>query len=273
MQKRVLSTFEKGKTAMFACQYDSRFSYCAYIPSDWNWEDEPRTMIVVVHGSARTPQQYRDCFSEYAEKNGLIVLAPLFPCAITSFDDMSSYKYVSYGGIRFDKVLLAMVDEMGRRYNVRTDRFLMHGFSGGGHFVHRFFYLHPSRLLGLSIGAPGYITVLDDSKPWHAGTKGFEQVFGTGIDLAALRSVPVQLIVGGEDTDPSDINEKGGNWMDELAETGTNRVERIKYLYDNYKANGLNVRLDIVPGVKHWGYSVVPDVCTFFETVLPFTEE
>lgn len=268
MSKKTLSTFEKGKTAMFACQYDPRFSYCAYIPSDWDWDDEPRTMIVVVHGSARTAQQYRDCFSEYAEKSGLIVLAPLFPCAVTSFDDMSSYKYISYGGIRFDQVLLAMVEEMGQRYHARTDRFLLHGFSGGGHFVHRFFYLHPDRILGISIGAPGYVTVLDDSKPWHAGTKDFSEVFGAEIDMERLASVPVQLIVGGEDTDPSDINEKGGNWMDELAETGRTRIERIRYLFENYRGHELNVRLDIIPGVKHWGYSLVPDVCRFFDDVM-----
>ena len=33
-------------------------------------------------------------------------------------------------------------------------RFALFGYSGGGHFVHRFFMLHPQRLWALSIGAP-----------------------------------------------------------------------------------------------------------------------
>lgn len=61
---------------------------------------------------------------------------------------------------QFDHVLLAMVDEIAP-LPLAAGRFLMHGFSGGGHFAHRFFSLHPRRLLGASIGAPGMVTLLD----------------------------------------------------------------------------------------------------------------
>jgi poly(3-hydroxybutyrate) depolymerase len=87
-------------------------------------------------------------------------LAPLFPSGIIDPSDEDNYKFIKYHDIRFDHVLLAMIDEVAIKYRVNKDRFLLHGFSGGGQFVHRFFYLHPKRLMGVSIGAPGRITYL-----------------------------------------------------------------------------------------------------------------
>lgn len=47
------------------------------------------------------------------------------------------------GDIRCDRVLLAMVEEVGAKYGGRWDRFALFGFSGGGHFTRRFAILHP----------------------------------------------------------------------------------------------------------------------------------
>ncbi|MEJ7757326.1 MAG: hypothetical protein WKF83_14410 [Nocardioidaceae bacterium] len=75
-------------------------------------------------------------------------MAPLFPAGIIEPDDIDNYKWLEYHGIRFDKILLAMVDEVAQKYHLDARRFLLHGFSGGGHFAHRFFYLHATRLQG-----------------------------------------------------------------------------------------------------------------------------
>ena len=74
-------------------------------------------------------------------------------------DNPEGFKYMREGDIRYDRVLLAMVDEVAQKLETRFDRFMMFGFSGGGHFVHRFFYLHPGRLLAASIGSPGAVTL------------------------------------------------------------------------------------------------------------------
>ena len=41
--------------------------------------------------------------------------------------------------MRFDLLLLAMVDEVERKYGIDARRFCLFGFSGGGQFVHRFY--------------------------------------------------------------------------------------------------------------------------------------
>ena len=46
------------------------------------------------------------------------------------------------------------------------------GFSGGAQFAHRFLYIHPGRLRAVSLGAPGLVTMLDETRAWWVGTGG-----------------------------------------------------------------------------------------------------
>ncbi len=91
------------------------------------------------------------------------------------------------GDIRYDHILLAMVDEVGERLGRTFADFMLFGFSGGGHFAHRFFYLHPQRLSAVSIGAPGAVTLIDDQRDYWVGTRDLAARFGTAIDLPAMR--------------------------------------------------------------------------------------
>lgn len=265
-----LSFYERGATTMFACQYDQRFSFCAYVPKGYK-EDEggDYPLAVVVHGTARTAQQYRDEFADFAEATNTIILAPLFPAGIVAPWEVSSYKYIKSNGIRFDHILLAMIDELSEKVRIRKDRFLLFGFSGGGHFAHRFYYLHPDRLLGVSIGAPGIITFIDSSKPWYVGTGDFEEQFGSAMPLDEMRCVPVQMVIGSEDVETWEINDKkSSQWMEGTDAYGQTRLERLGALRDNYEREGITVRFDVVPGVAHEGFKVLAKVKDFFVNVL-----
>lgn len=74
--------------------------------------------------------------------------------------------------VRYDSILLDMIDCVAAEWgSVDTRTFAIVGFSGGGQFVHRFFYLYPERVHAVSIGAPGRATPLVD-KPWPEGIRG-----------------------------------------------------------------------------------------------------
>jgi hypothetical protein len=192
-------------------------------------------------------------------------VAPMFPAGIIDPYDLHNYKFIEYQGIRFDHALLSMIEEVAERYNVVTDKFYLHGFSGGGQFAHRFFYLHPERLAAVSIGAPGRITELDDAKQWWLGTAGWEEKFGQPIDIDAIRRTPVHMVVGGDDVSTAEINNPGdSNWMDGTELTGTTRIDRLRTLHANYASHGIDAVLDIVPGVAHDGTRVLPAVERFF---------
>jgi len=189
--------YETGETSYFACQADQRFGYCLYVPREFSRDQASRyALVVIVHGTNRTAQDYRSQFRAFAEEPQCVVLAPLFPSGILEPRELNNYKFIKFHDIRYDQVLLSMIDEVAQYYGLNAARFLLHGFSGGGQFVHRFFYLHSTRLLGVSIGAPGMVTLFDQERDWHCGIRGFEREFGVSPDIESMRAVAVQTVIG-----------------------------------------------------------------------------
>lgn len=257
----------RGASALIASRYDQRFSYCVYAPDSLDWSGARRApLLVVVHGSRRLAQQERDAFRDFADRFGVVVLAPLFPIGVGRPDNTEGYKLVRWDGIEYDRIVLAMIEEAARVYPIDTARFLVHGYSGGGQFSHRFFYLHPERCLAVSVGAPGNVTLLDDSRPWWVGTGGLGKLTGrASVDLAAMRRVPVFLVVGALDTDPAEVvtAREARHWMEGINDCGTTRIERVDALERSLLRNGIDVRKAIVPGVGHEGFKVAGAVQDF----------
>ncbi|WP_232663980.1 alpha/beta hydrolase [Pseudonocardia sp. TRM90224] len=266
-----LTFYQFGRTTMYASQTDQRFSYCLYVPSDYDESaDTVYPLVVVVHGTGRDAQGYRDQFVDFAEQHGCIVFSPLFPAGIDEPGELHNYKYLEFNGTRYDHVLLGMLEEIARIWRVDTSRFLLSGFSGGGHFTHRFLYTHPDRLLGAAVGAPGVVTLLDEERQWPAGVGGLEAALGVRLDLDAIRDVPVLLVVGGDDTETWEIGITPDlpQWIEGVNDVGVNRQVRMEALKGSLVAHGVRVRHDVVPGVAHHGYQVLAPVREFFATTL-----
>jgi poly(3-hydroxybutyrate) depolymerase len=263
--------YARGATPFYACQADPRFSFCLYVPRVYHESPTRRfPLAVIVHGTGRVASEYRNAFADFAEANDCVILAPLFPGGITAPWELNSYKWMKAGDLRFDHVLLKMIEEVGEHFRVETERFLIHGFSGGGHFAHRFFYLHPHRLLGVSIGAPGVVTLLDDEHDFWVGTRDLEAQFGTAIDLEAMRRVPVLMTVGGDDTETWEITitPESRLFMPGADLAGANRQDRMRSLKASYERQGIAVRHVVVPGVGHEGFTLLDPVKTFFAETL-----
>ena len=260
-----------GASTVLACRADPRFSYCLYIPPALREAAPARVLLVVsVHGSLRGMETCRDTFAEFARWHGAVVLAPLFPADIRGDGNEDGYKYMVEGDIRYDRLLLAMVAEAEARIGLGFDRFCLFGFSGGGHFAHRFLYLHPERLRAVSIGAPGSVTLIDPKRGWWVGTSDMERIFGHAPDLDLIRRVPVHLAVGDSDLETASITHRPGSrhWMADANRAGANRIARLTSLRRNLQAHGLAVRHDIVPGAAHDLAAVADRAKDFFHDVL-----
>lgn len=271
--KRQLLYYEKGSTSQFACAADQRFSFCLHVPHSYDEAaDDSWPLIVLIHGTERGSQKYRDLFAAFADEHRAIVLSPLFPCGIEEPLDLENYKFIAYRGIRFDQVLLSMIEQISARYRLDAGRFLIHGFSGGGHFVHRFLYLHPQRLCAASIGAPGMVTLLDSSLPWWVGTADLEERFGIRLNVAAIREVAIQMAVGDADVETWEITvpPQSPLFMPGVNEAGSTRIERLRTLAASFERQCIDVRFDLVPGVKHegWHPQFLKTVQSFFAGVL-----
>lgn len=146
----------------------------------------------------------------------------------------------------------------------------MFGFSGGGHFTHRFAILHPRKLWAACVGAPGSVTLLDPDKKWWVGLGGLQELFGIAFDRDALASVPVQIVVGESDLDTWEITHKPGGryYMEGANEAGRTRPERAQALCESFRRVGVDVTLDIVPNMAHDRMKSVPYVQEFLAKVL-----
>lgn len=264
-----LAAHQTGRIPLTASQIDQRLSYYLYVPTSYD-SSRPAPLAVVVHGTGRAAEEYRDCFVDFAEQTGAVVLLPLFPAGIAQPGEINNFKYFAYAGIRFDEVAMAMVDEIAERYHVRSDRFLLFGFSGGGHFTHRFLYLHPDRLLAASIGAPGVVTLPDDTLPWPAGLSNVDEVLGGKPDWDAIGRVPVHMVIGDRDTETWEISLTPDNpgWIPGVNDVGVTRLTKMAVLKERLEARGVRVRQDIIPGAAHEGLKMVPAVQDFFTGIL-----
>lgn len=237
--------------AFRASAIDPRFSFCSHLPdrrATWDGDD---ALLVAIHSSNREAMAFRDAFQPLCDQTGCAILAPLFPVSPFGDGNGDGYKYLAERDIRYDLILLAMVDELARQAGRRFGRFLLFGFSGGGHFAHRFLYAHPQRVVAATVAAPGSVTLLDPDQPLWDGIGGWEGVFGRPPDLDTLARVPVLLLVGDRDVAP-------------LGHTGRNRQQQLARLDHSLRSHGLQTRMAIVPDAAHDALPMVPPACAFF---------
>ena len=251
--ERARAIYDYGDTAIFASSADPRFHMLLYVPPAAA-EGRKVDLLVAVHGTGRTSAlEFRDGFAEFGLYNDCAILCPIFPVNVRGDGARSGYKYMREGDIRYDEVVLAMVAEMAEKYGQDWSQFAMFGYSGGGHFTHRFAILHPEKLWAACIGAPGSVTLLDPDRDWWVGISDLAEKFGRPFDAAALAKVPVQMVVGGLDLETWEITHKPGAayYMEGANDAGATRPERLRSLQKSFEAAGVRVTFDEVPGVSH----------------------
>jgi poly(3-hydroxybutyrate) depolymerase len=265
-----LTMYDLGASTIFAYAADPRFSYCTFAPANLSAAAEPPELVVIVHGTGRSFVEYRDAFAQFARWNNCIVLCPLFPAGVLGDGNRDGFKQMREGDIRYDGVLLGMVDEVGRKFGADFHKFGLFGYSGGGQYVNRFCYLHPERLWALSIGAPGSVTLIDPNQDWWVGMRNFATLFGQPFNLEALKRVPVHMIVGNADIETWEITHKEGGkfYMKGANDAGRTRPERIESLRRSFVNAGVDVTLDALNNVAHDGLSCVDSVQDFLAGAL-----
>lgn len=261
-----------------------RMSYSIYVPGahydanpDKNATAARLPLLVEIHGTRRlvSSVQTEDVLQAYADDVGCAVLAPLFPAGLEGPNDLDSYKLMRSRTLRSDLALLSILDEVAYRWpGIDTTKIYLTGFSGGGQFTHRFLYLHPERLAAVSVGAPGRVTHLDDGRDWPIGISNTGDLFDKEINAASIQDVPIQLVIGEEDTEIHG-NPEFWDWIqdkfgsnDGLPPMNQTRMDTLLELREEWRQKGIEAQFDIVPGVGHESSS--PEIR---KTVLDFIQQ
>lgn len=254
-----------GNTPAWTCIADNRFCYFLYVPKDYYSRDS-LDLLVLIHQSRRNASEIRIPFISFAQEHSCIILAPLFPIAPNDPRDSAGYKLLKGNDVRYDKIVLSMIDEVAARYTrVNVDRFFLFGFSGGAQFAHRFAYLYPQRLKALACGAPGSQTLPDETRSYPEGVKDLEQVFGLRMAWQLLSNVPTMFVVGENDTDTSYATARG-RILDPSIQNG--RLGATTRLEESWRGAGANCHLHIVSGVSHQENELLGSVVDFFKRCL-----
>ena len=240
-------------------------SYSLTLPIDvvrkFGWEKRQKLELVVYPATASA--QVSVTSGSHPAKDAQVAL---FPEEYDIEDPQSGVRTTrtdANGHVTFSNLVAG-------KYRLNSRDFLLYGFSGGGHFAHRMFLLHPRRLRAVSIGAPGLVTRIDPARRWWTGTADLPEKFGLTLDIEAMRHVPVQMVIGDKDTETWEItlDETSEWWAEGANDAGVTRLDRIAALKKNFEDHGIAVQLDYVPGAAHIGVAMFPAVRAFMGDVL-----
>ena len=169
-------------------------AYVLYLPNA-NLRQAP--VLVCVHGISRNAEEQINCFSDYAEANGVILIAPIF-------DDVRFPDYQRLGrskrGQRADLMLTAILAEVSQHIGVDIHRVSLFGYSGGAQFAHRFMMAYPERINAVVVAAAGWYTFPDSGCRYPRGTAHVESLMDMSFDLDRFLQIPVCALVGEHDT-------------------------------------------------------------------------
>jgi poly(3-hydroxybutyrate) depolymerase len=226
---------------------DASQEYLLYVP-DTGGRGAP--IFISMHGISRNVEEHATLFAPYAERQGVVLVAPYFPP--DAHDDYQRLGRKGRGP-RADLVLDAIVAEVEALTGARGSTIYLFGFSGGAQFAHRFAMAHPERVARAAVAAAGWYTFPDSGTPYPYGIGPSGELEGVRFDPEAFLRVPITVFVGTEDTglenlrQNSAVNRQQGATRRERAQNWTTAMRRAA------KERGQEplVTCELVPRIEH----------------------
>jgi pimeloyl-ACP methyl ester carboxylesterase len=208
-------------------------------------------VFVTVHGISRNVDEHAALFAPYAERFGVVLVAP-------SFTHVGHAGYQRLGGKGRDRQddagLDAILEEVETLTGADAGKFYLFGFSGGAQFAHRYTMAHPDRVARAAVAAAGWYTFPESATPYPYGLGPSPAFPGVAFEPEAFLRVPIAVFVGGEDTASGenlrrnpDVDRQQGVTRLERAQTWVAAMRRAAH------ARGLEplVTYEQVAGIRH----------------------
>jgi len=152
-------------------------------------------VLAAIHGISRNVDELLSAFIPYAQRHGVILLAPLF-----AGRECAAYQRLGGPGQRSDHMLNEMLDQVQAEHAMDCRRFSLFGYSGGAQFAQRYTFAYPQRVCAVALGAPGWFTMPDKRATFPRGIAPSRKMPGLQLDPDAFLDVPACVFVGARDT-------------------------------------------------------------------------
>lgn len=231
----------------------------AYKPSRYNANSK---VLMVMHGTNRDADRYRDEWTKHAEENNILLIVPQF--TREDFPKANGYNLgnVFVTSSNYTKInpldkwaysaIEPLFDFVTAKYQSSQSQYNIYGHSAGSQFVHRFIFFIPNARVAKIITAnAGWYTAPSFAIDFPYGLKN------TPVNKEALRLAlqkPVTILLGEADNDP---NHKSLRRAKQAMLQGPHRYARGHYFYTKAQkaAKELNIQtnwqLESVPKVGH----------------------
>jgi pimeloyl-ACP methyl ester carboxylesterase len=214
---------------------DSSQEYYLYLPRH---VDQNSRLFVSVHGISRNALEHAELFAPFAERYGVVIVAPLFPAS-----KFHGYQriFANNQGERADHVLDRIVEEVRELTGILSERAYLFGYSGGAQFVHRYTMAYPDRVAKVVIGAAGWYTFPDPARLYPFGIKPNPNFPGIDPDPDRFLRIPAYVLVGERDVREDRTLNQSGRVEYFEGETRLERGKRwIEEMTQAARARGLN---------------------------------
>lgn len=237
-----------GRIELRALESDGSLQYVTYVPSRGS---AGAPILVTVHGISRNAWEQVSMFAPYAERAGVVLVAPLY-----EHGRFPRYQRLTANerGESPVAVLEAIVAEVARTTGASGERLHLFGFSGGGQFVHRYAMAHPDRVAGYVVGSAGWYTFPDAQRRYPYGLRYSRRLQLGGFELGRFLAVPGWVLVGERDVHEGTAMRKTERVM---LEQGLSRMERGLRWVDAVNARAAElglaapVRFELLPRSPH----------------------
>ena len=200
-----------------ALRHDPSTEYYCYVPATAR---EGARVLTVVHGISGRAQDYAQVFAPFCENQGVVLVAPHFAQHHRDFQRLGRVGR----GPRADEILDQCLAEVGWLTSADVSRIHLFGYSGGAQFAHRYVMAHPHRVARAVVAAAGWYTFPDPAQRFPYGIAPSRKLPGVTFDVEEFLKVPVEVLVGEEDTTSADMRSTAR--VNE--QQGTSRLERAR---------------------------------------------
>lgn len=219
---------------------DPRQEYFLYLPRKGG---NGAKIFVTVHGTSRNAEEHARGFAPFAERYGVVVIAPYFPAQ--RFPDYQRLGRKDKGE-RADLALQAMVQEVATITGASEKKLYLFGYSGGAQFAHRYMLAYPERVARVVLGAPGWYTFPDENLKYPKGIQTSRSLPTVQFNPTHFLTIPVCVLVGERDQRrDGELNksehidllqgttrlERGRRWVDAMTEQARARGLATTYVF------------------------------------------